>query len=71
MVDHGSRAPVLAFVEAFASMNIPIMEAEACAPMGLAKIEHIRHHHYRGRSGWLVHRDAVGQTRRVGHGAGA
>jgi phosphonoacetaldehyde hydrolase len=41
-VDHGSRAPVAAFVGAFAAHGVPITAAEARIPMGLAKGDHIR-----------------------------
>ncbi len=41
LVDHGSRAPALAFVEAFARFGITATEAEARAPMGLPKRAHI------------------------------
>jgi phosphonoacetaldehyde hydrolase len=41
VVDHGSKAPVDAFVRAFAEFDIAITEAEARAPMGMAKREHI------------------------------
>ncbi len=42
MVDHGSRAPVEAFRAAFATEGVEISVAEARAPMGLAKRDHIR-----------------------------
>lgn len=41
-VDFGSCAPAGAFVEAFAKMNVPVTMAEARAPMGLHKKEHLR-----------------------------
>ena len=41
LVDHGSRAPALAFTEAFARFGIEATEAEARAPMGLPKRAHI------------------------------
>ena len=41
LVDHGSRAPALAFVEAFARFGVKATEAEARAPMGLPKRAHI------------------------------
>lgn len=41
LVDHGSRAPALAFTEAFARFSITATEAEARAPMGLPKRAHI------------------------------
>ncbi len=42
LVDHGSRAPALAFVEAFAGFGVEATEAEARAPMGLEKRAHLR-----------------------------
>lgn len=42
VIDHGSRAPVLAFVEAFASKGIVISISDARGPMGMAKRDHIR-----------------------------
>ena len=41
MVDHGSLAPMGAFVEAFAEFGIDISVAEARGPMGLAKRPHV------------------------------
>jgi phosphonoacetaldehyde hydrolase len=41
-VDFGSCAPAGAFVEAFARMGVPVSIAEARAPMGLHKKEHLR-----------------------------
>jgi phosphonoacetaldehyde hydrolase len=41
MVDCGSRAPVEAFRAAFEHERVPITVAEARAPMGLAKRDHI------------------------------
>lgn len=41
LIDHGSRAPVLAFVESFAHFGVTATEAEARAPMGLPKRAHI------------------------------
>jgi phosphonoacetaldehyde hydrolase len=41
MVDFGSRAPVEAFRAAFEAERVPISVAEARAPMGLAKRDHI------------------------------
>lgn len=41
LIDHGSRAPALAFVEAFRGFGIAATEAEARAPMGLPKRAHI------------------------------
>ena len=42
IVDYGSRAPVEAFRAAFAHEGVEISIAEARAPMGLAKRDHIR-----------------------------
>ncbi len=41
VVDHGSRAPMGAFVRAFASFGVAIAEADARGPMGMAKRDHI------------------------------
>lgn len=51
VVDHGSRAPMGAFVRAFAELGVPIGVADARGPMGMAKRAHIR---------------AVGQSAAVG-----
>lgn len=42
MVDFGSRAPVLALMEAFAALGTPVDEAEARRDMGRAKADHVR-----------------------------
>ena len=42
MIDHGSRAPMGAFVKVFAEFKVAISVAEARGPMGLPKWEHIR-----------------------------
>jgi len=42
MVDFGSRAPVLALVEAFAALGVGVDEAEARRDMGRAKADHVR-----------------------------
>lgn len=42
MIDHGSRAPVMALRQLFAQAGVPISEAEARADMGRAKRDHIR-----------------------------
>jgi phosphonoacetaldehyde hydrolase len=42
LIDFGSRAPVLAFVEAFAKKRIAVTEEQARAPMGLHKKDHVR-----------------------------
>lgn len=41
VVDHGSRAPMGAFVRAFAHFGVPISIADARGPMGMAKRDHI------------------------------
>ncbi|MEJ0016362.1 MAG: phosphonoacetaldehyde hydrolase [Acetobacteraceae bacterium] len=42
VVDHGSRAPMGAFVRAFAEFGVAISIADARGPMGMAKWDHIR-----------------------------
>ena len=42
VVDHGSRAPMGAFVRAFAQFGVAISIADARGPMGRAKWDHIR-----------------------------
>lgn len=42
IVDHGSRAPMGAFVRAFAEFGVTISIADARGPMGMAKADHIR-----------------------------
>jgi phosphonoacetaldehyde hydrolase len=42
VVDHGSRAPMGAFVHAFAQFGVAISIADARGPMGMAKWDHIR-----------------------------
>jgi phosphonoacetaldehyde hydrolase len=42
MVDHGSLAPMGAFVETFKELGVEITVDEARAPMGLPKLEHIK-----------------------------
>jgi phosphonoacetaldehyde hydrolase len=41
-VDFGSRAPVLAVVEAFRRSDVPVTLEEARGPMGMAKRDHLR-----------------------------
>lgn len=41
-IDHGSRAPALAFVRAFAGADVDVTFAEAREPMGMSKRDHIR-----------------------------
>jgi phosphonoacetaldehyde hydrolase len=42
VLDHGSRAPMAAFVKAFAHFGVEISIADARGPMGMAKRDHIR-----------------------------
>ncbi len=42
VLDHGSRAPMGAFVEAFRQFGVSISIADARGPMGMAKADHIR-----------------------------
>ena len=42
VIDHGSRAPMGAFVRAFAAFGVALTEADARGPMGRAKRDHIR-----------------------------
>ncbi len=42
VLDYGSRAPVVAFVELFARHGVQITEEDARRPMGSHKIDHIR-----------------------------
>jgi phosphonoacetaldehyde hydrolase len=42
VLDHGSRAPMGAFVEAFARFGVAITIDQARGPMGMAKADHIR-----------------------------
>lgn len=42
MIDHGSRAPMGAFVKVFAEFGVPITVEEARRPMGLPKWDHIK-----------------------------
>ena len=41
-LDFGSRAPVQAVCEAFTAMRVPISQAQAREPMGMAKRDHLR-----------------------------
>lgn len=41
VVDHGSRAPMGAFVRAFAEFGVDVSIADARGPMGMAKRDHI------------------------------
>lgn len=41
LIDYGSKAPVLAFVQAFSQFGLNVTESEARAPMGLPKRKHI------------------------------
>ena len=42
VIDHGSRAPMGAFVRAFGQFGVKISIADARGPMGMAKRDHIR-----------------------------
>lgn len=42
LVDHGSLAPVSVFVEAFGALGVAVTTADARAPMGLPKRDHIK-----------------------------
>lgn len=42
VLDHGSRAPMGAFVEAFSRFDVAITIEQARGPMGMAKADHIR-----------------------------
>jgi phosphonoacetaldehyde hydrolase len=42
VIDHGSRAPVIALQRVFSEAGVPISETEARAGMGRAKRDHIR-----------------------------
>lgn len=42
VLDHGSRAPMAAFVRAFAQFGVTISVDDARGPMGMAKRDHIR-----------------------------
>ncbi|CAH0173537.1 phosphonoacetaldehyde hydrolase [Roseomonas sp. CECT 9278] len=42
VLDHGSRAPMGAFVDAFGQFGVTISIADARGPMGMAKRDHIR-----------------------------
>ncbi len=42
MIDHGSRAPMGAFVDVFSQFGVPISIDEARKPMGLPKWDHIK-----------------------------
>lgn len=42
VLDHGSRAPMGAFVEAFGRFGVELNIAQARGPMGMAKADHIR-----------------------------
>jgi len=42
LVDHGSRAPVAALQDVFATAGVPVTVAEARLSMGVAKRDHIR-----------------------------
>jgi len=58
-VDHGSFAPVMPFMEAFAHFGVTISKAEARGPMGLPKRDHI---------GALLRIPVVAERWRAAHG---
>jgi phosphonoacetaldehyde hydrolase len=60
MVDFGSRAPVLALMEAFAALGVAVDEAEARRDMGRAKADHVRA---------MLEHPRVAQAWRDAHGA--
>lgn len=60
MVDFGSRAPVLALMEAFAALDTPVTEDEARRDMGRAKADHVRA---------LFEQPRVNEAWRAAHGA--
>lgn len=60
MVDFGSRAPVLALIEAFAALDVTVDEAEARRDMGRAKADHVRA---------LLGEPGIAQAWRDAHGA--
>ncbi len=60
LIDHGSRAPSMAFVEAFRQFGVPLTEEEARAPMGLPKRDHIMA---------LLDTAPIGERWRHAHGA--
>lgn len=63
VIDHGSRAPMGAFVRAFAEFGVAISIADARGPMGLPKWDHIM------AVGRLAHVSAAWQARH-GHAFG-
>lgn len=60
LIDHGSRAPMGAFVKVLAEFQVPISVAEARAPMGLPKWDHI--------NALLTHPDIAARWQKA-HGA--
>src|SRR5262245_24186888 len=42
IIDYGSQAPVLAVLETFRRLEVPISVEQARAPMGLAKRDHLQ-----------------------------
>lgn len=59
VIDHGSRAPMGAFVRAFAQFGVAITIDDARGPMGMAKWDHIRA---------VGHAPAVAAAWRAAHG---
>ena len=62
MIDFGSRAPVLALMEAFAVLGVPVAEEEARRDMGRAKADHVRA---------MFEQPRIAQAWRDAHGAAA
>ena len=60
IIDHGSRAPMGAFVKVLSEFQVPITVAEARRPMGLPKWDHIK--------ALLTHPDIAARWREA-HGA--
>jgi phosphonoacetaldehyde hydrolase len=42
VLDYGSRAPVIAVMQTFESLGVPVNVEEARGPMGMAKLDHLR-----------------------------
>lgn len=60
VIDHGSRAPMGAFVKVLSEFQVPITVAEARAPMGLPKWDHIKA---------LLTQPAIAERWRAAHGS--
>lgn len=64
VVDHGCMAPAATFIEAFAGFGVPVTVAQARAPMGMAKRDHIKAivEHPEVAAAWLArHGSAAGE----------